>query len=121
MYRTILAVALLVASSPSCNPPPDPVTPPAPAPAPIPTIPPPLPVVDAGPPAPPPAPAPGDAYDDACAAMKAAGCHAGADPTCAATMRHADHDGITKVPVACLGSAKTKAAVRACGFTKCAP
>jgi len=61
----------------------------------------------------------GDVYADACAAMKAAGCAEGASVNCASTIRHADQAGITKVPLACLASAKGAAAVRACGFVTC--
>lgn len=123
MIRTTLAafsLLLVAAWSPSCNEPSPPA--PVPPPQPVPTV-----VVDAGkPPAPvptpiPPAPPPpvGDVYDDACAALAAIPCPEGKAANCAATMRHADKAGLTKVNPGCLASARTKAQAVSCGFVSC--
>ena len=88
--------------------PPQPLVPPAPSP----TVPP-----APSPPSPP--PPVGDAYDSACANEKALGCSAGLAADCAASMRNADKGHITHVPVACLTSAKSLVALKACGFVTC--
>lgn len=132
MRRVALTIALglLLGAWPSCNPPPEPVPPPAPAPAPAqadagspvpPPTPPPVPPPAPTPPTPPPAPAPvGDVYDDACRSLLGAGCPEGKAPNCAERMRSADRAGLVKVPVGCLASAGTVAAIRACGsFAPC--
>lgn len=122
---TILALALVALAllpAPSCQPTPSPTPPPAPPPvadAGRPVPPPPAPTPPPTPPPAPPPPAPGDAYDDACASLRAAGCSEGSEPNCAATMRHADQAGITKVPVACLIRSTSRAQVWACGFVRC--
>lgn len=79
---------------------------------------PPTPVADAGPP-----PAPVDASTPAvaaCANLAALGCPEGAAATCAPTIDHVLAVKLTPLNVACLTSAKSKTAVRACGpFVRC--
>jgi len=120
LARFLFPLALLaVLPAPSCQPQPEPVPPAPPGPPPPPAV------VDAGRPVPPPLPPPappsvGDVYDDACRALAAVPCPEGLVTSCAATMRHTDQAGLTKVPVVCLAAAKTAAQVRACGpFVGC--
>ena len=105
--RTAILLATLALVACNCQP--------TPTPAPVPTPAPPAPVLDAEP-----RPAP-DSYDDACAVLARLGCPEGKAPNCAATMRHADEGALTVVPLACITSATTVPAVRACGFVRCIP
>ena len=100
----ILAVLSLAMLAPACPPPPTPSPPPAP---------------DAGPAPPPPVDGGATVYDQACAAIAAAGCTEGRDPTCAATLQHIDGAHITPLDVQKCAAAKTKADVRACGSIRC--
>lgn len=133
MKKLILALlALVVLCAWSGCPRPSP-TPPGPAPlvdgsAPVVVIP------DAAPPlldaAPPPAPTPTNTADAAppvpmtpvgaaCFNLAALGCPEGKDPQCVAVTQHALDSRLTKVPLACLTTAKTAAAARTCGFVSC--
>jgi hypothetical protein len=87
------------------------------------------PAPDASDAAPPPvadaAPAPIPSVDastpstQACVNIARLGCAEGAISNCAATLDHVDATKITKIDIACLAAAKTKAAVRACGSIAC--
>jgi len=85
--------------------------PPAPPPTPHPVV-----VVDAGPP---PAPAWAPGVGEACANIRAVGCAEGGS-NCPSNLQRAVVKRLTTVPLACLATAKSKAAVRACGsFVAC--
>lgn len=56
----------------------------------------------------------------ACESMHAAGCdEAGSVASCTSVIQHAVTAKLTKVDLACLTAAKTKAAVRKCSFVVC--
>jgi len=94
---------------------------------------PPVPITDAGltpaptPPAPvvvadaglPPAPEHAPGVSEACANIAAVGCAEGG-PSCPSSLQKAIVKRLTTVPLACLSTAQSKAAVRACGgFVAC--
>lgn len=123
-----LSLGLVAAYSPGCGGgQPVPTPPPAPTPVP-PPVPPPAPVVDAGaPPAPapvpvppPPAPSPpASPYAAACANLATIPCPVGADTSCPLALEHMVTVLRMDPHVACLTTARTVAAVRACGSLTC--
>lgn len=65
---------------------------------------------------------PGDASTaavSACANLAALGCIEGTAGNCAATIDHVAATRLTRIDVACIASASSKAAVRACGGVAC--
>ena len=118
-YLLLVLFLFQVVACDSCVRPPTPAPPapvvdagPTPPPAPSP---PPLVVVDAGP-TPQPDWAPG--VRDACLNITAIGCTEGGT-SCAGALQKAAAKRLTNVPLACLSAARSKAAVRACGFVAC--
>jgi len=77
------------------------------------------PAPDAADAAPPPAQDASSSSAAACANLAAVGCAEGRAPNCGATIDHVLAEHLTPVDVACLSSAKTKAAAHACGFVEC--
>ena len=127
MKHLLLGLFLFqVVACDSCAPPPTPVPPtpvppdsiadagPTPPPAP-PTPPHPVVVADAGPP---PEPNWGPGVREACVNIAAIGCAEGGT-SCAGALQRAVAKRLTNVPLACLSAARSKAAVRACGFVAC--
>ena len=70
-------------------------------------------------PGPTPPPLPTDVYAGACANLAAIGCQEGAKPNCAAVMQRAQESAITDLHPACLATATSKEAARACGSVRC--
>jgi hypothetical protein len=54
-----------------------------------------------------------------CSNLAALGCAEGLDPSCAVVVAHTMDTGLTKVNAACIASATSKEAARACGFVRC--
>lgn len=55
----------------------------------------------------------------ACANLSRLGCAEGMAGNCAVTIDHVTETRLTRIDVACLSAATSKAAVRACGGVKC--
>jgi hypothetical protein len=54
-----------------------------------------------------------------CSRLAELGCAEGADPSCAVVVAHVMDAGLTRVNAACIASATSKEAARACGFVRC--